>query len=128
MMKPVICFFAIGRGFLPIFPVSGEEEVCDECRKKLRQQVIKSSQHGQLQETQNPNPSQTCIRDILFMPSPFLNDRKKAPDINTGKYQGQGNGCAPSPFEHGPENIFHGKQGGAGNNGEKQKMNCGIFH
>lgn len=28
------------------FPVSGEEEVGDECRKKLRQQMIKSSQHG----------------------------------------------------------------------------------
>jgi hypothetical protein len=34
----------------------------------------------------------------------------------------------PPPFEHGPENEFHGKQGGAGNNSEKQKTNRKIFH
>jgi len=50
--------------------------------------MIKCPQHGQLHETQSPNQFQSGKRDILFMPGPFFSDRKKAPDINAGKYQG----------------------------------------
>jgi len=50
--------------------------------------MIKGAQHEQLHETQNPNPFQSGMRDILCMPGVFFSDHKKAPDINAGKYQG----------------------------------------
>ena len=49
--------------------------------------MIKGAQHDQLYETQNPNPFQNGMRDILFMPGTFFSDRKKAPDIDAGKNQ-----------------------------------------